>query len=253
MNLINKNIQFLGSNVHWSIISDLKPAFAYEFRVSAVNGIGEGMPSRSSNNVTVPEEVPSQPPINIQGYSINSKTINLQWQPPVFTSWNGRLKGYKIAYSLSYPNSTWKYVTANDKQKLNVNLTDLIVWETYLIKVCAFNSVGYGRFSEPPIRVRTKEGIPIRAPINFRANSINSTCIRMSWSEPPAQFVNGIIQGYKLVYHENSKSAKNETLVINLNLLNQSSSSLSSASGSSTPPIVASGLNGQNRFVSIFV
>lgn len=213
---------------HWSVISDLKPAFSYEFRVSAVNGIGEGMPSRSSNNITIPEEVPSQPPQNIHAYSINSKTISVQWQPPVFTSWNGRLKGYQIAYSLSYPNSSWKYLTVEDQAQTSANLTDLIVWELYLLKVSAFNSIGYGKFSDPPLRVRTKEGIPIRAPLNFKANSINSTCIRMSWSEPPAQFVNGIIQGYKLVFYENNKIEAKQTHVISLNTVNNQTSAYKS-------------------------
>lgn len=124
------------------MINELKPAFTYEFRVSAVNGIGEGMPSRPSNNVTIPEEIPSMPPQNIQAYSTNSKTIFIQWQPPPVTSWNGRLRGYQIAYSLSYPNSTWKYTTIDDYVQTTANLTDLIVWETYLIKICALNSKG---------------------------------------------------------------------------------------------------------------
>jgi hypothetical protein len=209
---------------HSSVIGDLKPAFTYEFRVSAVNGIGEGMPSKSSNNITIPEEVPSEAPLNVQANALSPNTINVQWQPPVFTSWNGRLKGYQVAYSLSYPNSTWKYLKIDDNSQLNANLTDLIVWEIYSIKVCAFNSKGFGKYSEPSIRVRTKEGIPIRAPLNFLANPINSTCISMSWSEPPAQFVNGIIQGYKLLFYENDKSSDKQTHVINMNSLDETNS-----------------------------
>ena len=187
-------------NYHSTLLTDLKPAFTYEFRVSAVNGIGEGMPSRSSNNVTIPEEAPSQSPQNFQASSIGSRWIHLQWAPPILASWNGRLKGYQIAYSLSFLNSTWKTIRIEDPTQTSANLTDLIVWEVYSIKICAFNSRGLGRFSEPALRVRTKEGIPIRPPANFRANPANSTCVRMAWSEPPAQFVNGAIQGYRLTY-----------------------------------------------------
>jgi protein sidekick len=127
---------------YWTAIDELKPAFTYEFRVSAVNGIGEGMPSRPSNNVTVPEEIPSQPPQSIQASAVGPQNLTIQWQLPPVISWNGRLKGYRVAYSLSYPNSTWKYVQVDDYMQTSVNLTDLIVWETYLIKVCAFNSKG---------------------------------------------------------------------------------------------------------------
>lgn len=100
------------------------------------------MPSRSSNNITIPEEIPSMPPQNIQAYSTNPKTIFIQWQAPMVTSWNGRLRGYQIAYSLSYPNSTWKFLNIDDYTQTSANLTDLIVWETYLIKLCAYNSKG---------------------------------------------------------------------------------------------------------------
>lgn len=205
---------------HWTVISDLKPAYTYEFRVSAVNGIGEGMPSRSSNNITIPEEIPSMPPQNIQAYSTNPRTIFIQWQAPLAASWNGRLRGFQIAYSLSYPNSSWKYLTVDDYTQTSANLTDLIVWETYMIKICAFNAKGLGKYNHPPIRIRTKEGIPIRAPNNFKANAVNSTCIKMSWSEPPAQFVNGIIQGYKLIFHENNQSDARQTHVIYTNQSN---------------------------------
>ncbi len=78
---------------------------------------------------------------------------------------------------------------------------------------------GFGKYSEP-IRVRTKEGIPIRAPLNFIANPSNSTCIEMVWSAPPAQFVNGIIQGYKLVYQEKVNFTR-RTHLIGAHLLRQ--------------------------------
>ncbi len=200
------NNQQNGQLKFWTIIDELKPAFTYEFRVSAVNGIGEGMPSRPSNNVTVPEEIPSQPSQNIQATATGPKILSIQWQMPPVISWNGRLKGYRIAYSLSYPNSTWKYLQVDDYTQTSANLTDLIVWETYLIKICAFNAKGYGKYNYPPLHVRTKEGVPIRAPLHFKANAVNSTCIRMSWSEPPAQFVNGLIQGYKILFYENNRT-----------------------------------------------
>lgn len=194
--VIKDNI--LNNGQRWTLVSDLMPAMVYQFRMSAVNSIGEGDVSLASNNLTIPEEAPSASPRNIQAQAISSNVIQLQWLPPLNSAWNGKLQGYVIAYSLSYPNSVWKYVKINDYTINIANISDLIVWETYLIKICAFNSRGNGVYNEPIIRVRTKEGIPIRAPLNFKANSINSTCISMSWNAPPPQFVNGIILGYKL-------------------------------------------------------
>ena len=192
--VIKDNIQ---STQYWSLVSDLMPAMIYQFRISTVNSIGEGDFSVNSNNLTIPEEVPSGAPRNIQALSITPSTIQIQWSPPLNNAWNGKLLGYTIAYSLSYPNSTWKTLRISDSNSYLANITDLIVWEIYLIKICAFNSRGCGLYNEPAIRVRTKEGIPIKAPVQFIANPLNSTCISMSWSAPPAQFVNGNIQGYK--------------------------------------------------------
>jgi protein sidekick len=86
----------------------------------------------------------------------------------------------------------------------------------YLIKMCAYNKIGFGKFNEPPLRIRTKEGIPIRAPISFQANSINSTCMGISWNEPPPQFVNGVIQGFKVVFYEDDNYELKKTQTINL-------------------------------------
>ena len=179
------------------------------------------MPSRPSNNVTIPEEVPSQAPQNLQANLVGSKQISLKWQLPVMQSWNGRLRGYRLAYSLSYPNSSWKYLVVDEPSQTTANLTDLIVWEIYLVKICAFNSKGHGVYSEP-IRVRTKEGIPIRSPLNFKANPTNSTCIKMEWSEPPAQFVNGLIQGYKLIFYQMASTSTKLTHVIPMSVLSNS-------------------------------
>lgn len=201
---------------HWTLIGDLRPAVCYEFRISAVNGIGEGMPSMSSNNITIPEEVPGAAPRNIQAFPVSSKMILVQWVAPVASAWNGRLKGYQIAYSLSYPNSTWKFLQVDDASATTANISDLIVWEIYLIKLCAYNTKGFGMFSEP-LRVRTKEGIPIKPPNGFIANAVNSTCIKMSWSAPPPQFVNGLIQGYKLIVLENNVAERKQVHVIDTN------------------------------------
>ena len=220
--VIKDNI--LNSGQYWTLVNDLMPAMVYQFRLSAVNSIGEGDVSLFSNNLTIPEEVPSAAPRNLQAQLILSNSIQLAWMPPLNNAWNGKLFGYVIAYSLSYPNSTWKYVKVSDYTQTLANITDLIEWEIYLIKICAFNLRGNGLYSEPPIRVRTKEGIPIRAPLNFRAYAINSTCISMSWNAPPPQFVNGIILGYKLIMMNTSVQ-----IIDNLspNLLSNSSSSSS--------------------------
>lgn len=40
----------------WVLLDNLKAASSYQFRVSAVNSVGEGSPSDPSNTVTLPQE-----------------------------------------------------------------------------------------------------------------------------------------------------------------------------------------------------
>lgn len=40
----------------WILLTSLKAATSYQFRVSAVNSVGEGSPSEPSNVVTLPQE-----------------------------------------------------------------------------------------------------------------------------------------------------------------------------------------------------
>ena len=201
----------------WTLVSDLRPAMTYEFRVVAHNAIGPGMASRSSNNVTIGEEAPSEPPAHVRLEALDARTIRVSWQAPPAATWNGRLRGYRLAYALSYPNATtWRHVSVSS-DRLEHNLTDLIVWETYVVRVCAFNSLGLGVWSETR-SVRTREGVPIRAPLAFRASALNSTCVRMWWTEPPAQFLNGLVLGYKLLMRHEHAPPRSPDIVHTISL-----------------------------------
>ena len=46
----------VSSQARWIVLPSLKAAAAYQFRVSAVNSVGEGQPSEPSNRVTLPQE-----------------------------------------------------------------------------------------------------------------------------------------------------------------------------------------------------
>jgi protein sidekick len=46
----------VSSDMRYVIVEGLKPATSYQFRVSAVNAVGEGEASQPSNVVTLPQE-----------------------------------------------------------------------------------------------------------------------------------------------------------------------------------------------------
>lgn len=57
--------------------------------------------------------------------------------------------------------------------------------------------MGVGVFTEGA-KIKTKEGIPEAPPTNVRVKALNSTAIKVWWTPPNPQQINGINQGYKL-------------------------------------------------------
>lgn len=177
------------------LVPQLKPSVSYQFRVSAVNGVGEGAAGTPTEPVSVPPEPPGGPPQGVVGASPSPTSVMLQWQPPLEGERNGRLLGYAVEYRLAgYPSSPWAGVNVTATR---ATLEDLIVWQTYALRVAAFNEKGLGVFSEP-IHVRTREGVPQAAPSGLRADALNSTAVQVRWRPPDPQLVNGLNQGYRV-------------------------------------------------------
>nr|CAD7206500.1 unnamed protein product [Timema douglasi] len=94
----------------WVLLTALKAAAAYQFRVSAVNSVGEGSASKPSNTVALPQEPPSGPPLGFVGSARSQSEIITQWQPPQEELRNGQILGYVIRYRLyGYDTSPWTY------------------------------------------------------------------------------------------------------------------------------------------------
>lgn len=56
VNSWSTEIANVSADLRWIALPSLKAAAAYQFRVSAVNSVGEGQPSEPSNRVTLPQE-----------------------------------------------------------------------------------------------------------------------------------------------------------------------------------------------------
>lgn len=177
------------------LVPQLKPSVSYQFRVSAVNAVGEGAASEATPPVSVPPEPPGGPPLGVVGAARSSTSVVLQWQPPSEGERNGQILGYSVRYKLAgYAPVPWVELNTSATTAL---LSDLIVWQTYAIRVAAYNEKGVGVFSEP-IVVRTHEGVPRAAPTEVRAAALNSTAVSVRWLPPDPQLVDGLNQGYKV-------------------------------------------------------
>ncbi|XP_015923362.1 protein sidekick isoform X2 [Parasteatoda tepidariorum] len=188
----------ISGDQRYAVLANLKPASSYEFRVSAVNGVGEGNPRAAAEIIHLPPEPPSGPPQGVVGGARSSTSIMLQWQNPAEEDRNGMLVGYVIRYKLAgYSASPWAYHNITNEAQHSFLLQDLIVWQNYEIQVAACNEKGVGAFSTS-IYIRTREGVPQASPTDIRAEAVNSTAIHVWWKPPDPQLINGINQGYKL-------------------------------------------------------
>ncbi|XP_075436193.1 LOW QUALITY PROTEIN: protein sidekick-2-like [Ascaphus truei] len=183
------------------VVRGLIPARSYQFRLCPVNDVGKGQFSKDTERVSLPEEPPTAPPQNVIASGRTNQSIMIQWQPPPESHQNGALKGYIIRYCLSGLPVGYQYRNISNADINNLLLEDLIIWTNYEIEVAAFNSAGLGVYSLK-VTEWTLQGVPTVAPGNVKAESTNSTTIRVTWTPPSPQFVNGINQGYKLIAWE---------------------------------------------------
>ncbi|XP_063972668.1 protein sidekick isoform X2 [Diachasmimorpha longicaudata] len=189
----------VSAQVRWCLLTDLKAAAAYQFRVTAVNLVGEGPPSEPSNIVTLPQEPPSGPPVGLVGSARSDSEIITQWQPPLEEHRNGHILGYILRYRLHgyYNQSPWIIHNITNEAQKNYLISDLITWKDYIVQIAAYNDKGVGVFTEGLI-IKTKEGVPEAPPTNVRVEAVNSTSIGVWWKPPNPQKINGINQGYKI-------------------------------------------------------
>ncbi|XP_055618243.1 protein sidekick isoform X3 [Toxorhynchites rutilus septentrionalis] len=182
----------------WVLLTNLKAATAYQFRVSAVNKVGEGSPSEPSNVIKLPQEAPSGPPVGFVGSARSSSEIITQWQPPLEEHRNGQILGYIIRYRLfGYNASPWNYRNITNEAQRNYLIQELITWKDYVVQIAAYNNMGVGVYTDGA-KIKTKEGVPEAPPVNVRVRALNSTAIRIWWKPPNPQQINGINQGYKI-------------------------------------------------------
>uniref|UniRef100_A0A2A4JBT0 Hemolin n=1 Tax=Heliothis virescens TaxID=7102 RepID=A0A2A4JBT0_HELVI len=188
----------VSANQRWVLLTSLKAATSYQFRVSAVNTVGEGPASDPTDVLTLPQEAPSGPPIGFMGSARSSSEIITQWQPPLEEHRNGHILGYVIRYRLrGYDNSPWTNQNITNEAQRNYLIQDLITWKDYNVQIAAYNDKGVGVFSDS-YTIKTKEGVPEAPPDSVRCEPFNSTAIAVWWTPPNPQKINGINQGYKI-------------------------------------------------------
>ncbi|KOX73570.1 Down syndrome cell adhesion molecule-like protein Dscam2 [Melipona quadrifasciata] len=204
-----------------ALVSPLKPATSYHFRVLAENHLGTSAPSDILHAQT-DGEIPGGPPRHVIAEPLGPQQVKVTWQPPDRSLWNGELLGYTISYANlggndQSVNITRVGITGNGDGSYDYRLTGLRKYTQYSVVVKAFNNKGDGPGSDP-VTVQTLEdehgtssfrselyglrfdAVPSAPPQNVACAALTGQNIQVTWKPPPSDKVHGVVQGYKLLY-----------------------------------------------------
>ncbi|KAK3862534.1 hypothetical protein Pcinc_031611 [Petrolisthes cinctipes] len=183
-------------------VLDLRPATTYHLRIVARNEIGDSEPSDTVTIITA-EEAPSGRPRDLSVEAMDQSSLRVTWKPPLREEWNGDIQGYQVGYRLASANTSYVYETVEFSKEMgkehHLVISKLNVYTEYAVVVSAFNKIGQGPKTEE-VRAYTAEGTPQQPPQDVTCTTLTSQTIRVSWSSPPLETVQGVIKGYKVFY-----------------------------------------------------
>lgn len=136
-------------------VRNLRPSTEYFFYVTALSSAGEG-PASEPKRVSTRQTKPAAPPQSLTGKYLDSRKIEITWQPPEQEVQRGRIIGYKIYYQPSEQENGEPLVVTADGEARRFILRDLSTWTEYKIWMVASTAVGDGPPTEP-IVIRTDE------------------------------------------------------------------------------------------------
>ncbi|XP_071359884.1 protein tyrosine phosphatase receptor type Db isoform X4 [Trachinotus anak] len=176
-------------------VGGLSPYSHYDFRVAAVNTIGQG-PSSEVVEARTAEQAPSSPPRQVRGRMLSTTTAIIHWDEPEEP--NGQVVGYRVYYTLdnTLPVNQWEKQMVRSANFITIQ--GLTPNKTYYIRVLAFTSVGDGPLSQD-LQIIAKTGVPSQ-PSEFKGEAKSETSILLSWVAPPQGGPDNQITGYELVY-----------------------------------------------------
>ncbi|XP_071438889.1 putative receptor-type tyrosine-protein phosphatase mosPTP-1 isoform X2 [Hetaerina americana] len=177
-------------------IRGLQPYTVYSFRVSAVNSMGRGLPSKESFYTVTLREVPDGKPLITTAHNTSSTSLLISWKAPPKETIHGEFLGYRISYRpRDKGEKDAKETYIRDPKVESHTLTGLDTYTQYLVSLQVFNPEGPGPITT--VLVMTDEGVPSK-PMNVTVLKVTATLIDLGWHEPVQP--NGDILGYRIYY-----------------------------------------------------
>lgn len=155
-------------------------------------------------------------PYSVAVHILDSRTVNITWQPPPEDKRNGVIEGYMIVVA-RLGQSVGEEYTFNTTE-LSVVVGQLDPYRSYQCKVAAMTSVGSGAFNTT-VAYLPEDGnltslsvvdciplplslslcsVPSSPPQRVSAEVLGSRAIRVSWDLPPESDRNGMIRKHTI-------------------------------------------------------
>ena len=109
---------------------------------------------------------PTGPPENVQGRALDSRSIELSWQPPNVAHRNGIILGYRVFYeeavaSAGNQDSANPSTETVDAPKTTLTVRNLKKYTQYNVRVLAFSQLGDGPQSSAVVVQTAEDGMLI--------------------------------------------------------------------------------------------
>ncbi|KAG7229511.1 hypothetical protein INR49_031935 [Caranx melampygus] len=183
-----------------SVVLQLAPFVNYQFRVIAINSVGQSQPSRPSPRYKTSGAAPDAIPRGLRGWGSKKDNMEITWEPLLDLERNGPNLHYNVWWRRKDVGEEWSNVTTLES-KYTVRDTETYV--PYEIKIQARNEFGSGPESNVVIGY-SGEDKPTDAPTDLRASNVESIKATIHWKAVDPASVQGEFKEYKLYYWRES-------------------------------------------------
>jgi hypothetical protein len=175
------------TSVNGSILSHndtgLTTEQTYYYTVTAVNSIGESIPSNEASATPTSTATVPQPPTNLSVTATSPSQINLSWTAPT-NNGGSEITGYQIERSTD-SGSTWSTLVANTgSTSTKYSDTGLHPSTAFTYRVSAINSAGTSSPSNTASATTSSNTTIPSSPTGLNATAISSSQINLSWTAP---------------------------------------------------------------------